>query len=104
MHDPGLRFYNDLDAAAQQKWINELVLVPRATNYDPITHAAYIYHPVTYLFCEKDEALPIFVQKMMVDKVREHGVKIDEETCASGHSPYLSMPEKVLEVVDKVAA
>ena len=103
MVDPALRFYNDLPPPEQQHWISELLKSPRITNYTAVSHIAYLYHPVTYLFCENDQALPLEVQNMMVETIRGLGVKIDVETCKAGHSPFLSMPEQVLEVVRKIS-
>ncbi|KAJ4358663.1 uncharacterized protein N0V89_003247 [Didymosphaeria variabile] len=102
MADPAARFYSDLSLQEQQKWVGLLVPNAAHTQATPITHAAYLYHPVTYLFCEKDEALPLEVQEQMVEKVRALGVKVVEERCAAGHSPYLSMPETVLDVIERM--
>jgi hypothetical protein len=99
--DPALRLYNDLPSSAQQHWISELLKTPRITKYTAISHAAYLYHPVTYLYCENDQALPYPVQKRMVEKIGRLGVEIEEETCKAGHSPYLSMPETVLDIVER---
>jgi hypothetical protein len=57
----------------------------------------------TYLFCNEDRALPVDIQRMMVQKTEEAtGCKFDTYECAASHSPFLSMPEKVLEVAEKV--
>ena len=102
MSNPEHYFYNDLPSAERQRWIAELQRSPRESNYTPISYAAYLHHPVTYLFCENDRGLPLEVQKMMVEKVKSQGVRVVEETCSAGHSPYLSMPDRVLEVVQGV--
>jgi len=60
-----------------------------------------MHHPVYYLFCEKDEALPLELQKMMV---ANSGLDIKTETCSAGHSPFLSQPKTVLHLVEKIAA
>lgn len=101
MLDSALHFHNDLPLSVRQHWISQLLKTPRITNYTLISHVAYLYHPVAYLYCEGDQALPLEVQKLMVEKVKRLRVIVDEETCAAGHSPYLSMPEKVLEIVEK---
>jgi hypothetical protein len=101
MLNPEHYIYNDLLAAEQQRWIAELRRSPRESNYTPISYAAYLNHPVKYLYCENDNGLPLSVQKMMVEKVKSQGVQVVEETCSAGHSPYLSMPERILEVVQE---
>ncbi|KAL1970746.1 hypothetical protein VTN77DRAFT_2580 [Rasamsonia byssochlamydoides] len=88
----------------QDPWVSELKPGPAIAQLTPIIQASYLYHPVTYLFCENDEALPLAVQQMMVQKAEEKGVTIRKETCTAGHSPFLSQPETVLNVAKKVVA
>ena len=99
MDNPDHRFYNDLPKPEQDKWVAELRPQLAKAQLTPISNAAYQHYPVTYLFCENDQALPVEVQRMMVES---NGPHFDTETCTSGHSPFLSMPERVLEVVQKV--
>ena len=41
---------------------------------------------------------------MMIGKIEEAGVKVGTiESCEGSHSPFLSMPEKVVEVVVRAA-
>jgi len=67
--------------------------------------------PSTYVICEIDRALPVEVQEAMVgrtqgmfnegkDEVKAFGVV---ERCASGHTPWVSMPEVVVEFIVKAA-
>ena len=102
--DPILRFYNDLSPSDQHYWSQQLQRSPCATNYTRLSYAAYFHHPITYLYCEQDQALPHKVQKMMVEGIRRQGVEVAEETCGAGHSPYLSMPERILELVASMSA
>ncbi|MCJ1394755.1 hypothetical protein MMC18_007635 [Xylographa bjoerkii] len=101
MLESARRFYNDLPKPQQNRWVAELRPHPAIAQLTPISYAAYMHPPVTYLYCEKDEALPLEVQKMMV---AGSGPRFETETCTSGHSPFLSMPETVLKVVEKIAA
>jgi pimeloyl-ACP methyl ester carboxylesterase len=105
MLDPEHRFYNDLPPDEQKHWTSELLKCPAKTQTTPITHAAYLYHPVTYLFCENDQAIPLFIQQSMVKKIEETtGIAIQKETCDAGHSPFLSQPETLLKLVDDIVA
>ena len=101
MMDPDHHFYNDLPKQQQDHWISILKPNPAITQLTPISYTAYMRHPVTYLFCENDQAVPLQVQKTMV---ASNGPHFQTETCASGHSPFLSMPETVLKIVEKIAA
>ena len=99
MPDPRRIFYNDLSDAEAAKWISELRPQVRQAQLTPTLNAAYRYLPSTYMFCENDQALPIGVQGEMV---AESGASFAKERCESGHSPYLSMPGKVVEVLQRI--
>jgi hypothetical protein len=100
MLDPKTCFYHDLPPQEQEHWTSELTKSPAIAQLTPLTNAAYLHHPVTYLICEKDKALPVFLQQAMVKSIEETtGVKIQQVVCDSGHSPFLSQPETLLELV-----
>jgi hypothetical protein len=102
--DPEIIFYNDLSVAEQAFWINKLRPHPPPSSTTPITNVAYKYIPTTYLLCEKDQAIPFEVQRMMVAGAEASGDvyegEIEQIVCGSGHSPFLSMPERVVEIVE----
>jgi len=100
MLEPERRFYNDLSKREQDHWISELRPHPSIAQLTPLTYVAYRHHPVYYLFCENDEALPLELQRMMVVGT---GLDFKTETCTAGHSPFLSQPETVLNFVRKLA-
>ena len=102
MKDPGHRFYNDLDEKARAHWVSELRPTPTVTQTTPLTYVAYMHHPVSYLFCTNDAALDVEIQKMMVARLEKNGIEVHTETCSSGHSPFPSMPEQVLELVNRM--
>jgi hypothetical protein len=77
---------------------------PKAAQFTAVSHEAFREVPITYLLCENDQALPVGVQKMMIGRIEEVGVKVGTiESCEGSHSPFLSMPEKVVEVVVRAA-
>ncbi|KUJ08693.1 alpha/beta-hydrolase [Mollisia scopiformis] len=102
MLEPARRLYNDLPTAEQEHWVSLLRPHPEIASLTPLTNVGYKYVPSTYLFCENDQALPLEVQKSMVASVEGEvfGGKMGEVSCGAGHSPFLSMPEKVVEVID----
>ncbi|KAL9615976.1 MAG: hypothetical protein Q9160_009100 [Pyrenula sp. 1 TL-2023] len=103
MLEPDKKFYQDLADDEQQHWVSELIECPAIAQLTRITQAAYQDHPSTYLFCETDQALPIQVQQMMVQKAEEAGVSFQKETCTASHSPFLSQPDAILNAVQKIA-
>jgi len=101
MDEPEHRFYNDLSKEEQDLWTSELAPGPAIAQMTAVTYAAYQHHPVTYLFCTNDQALQPEIQQMMVKGM---GVDVKTESCDSGHSPFLSQPETVLQLVKKITA
>ena len=100
MLDPEHRFFDQLPPDEQKHWASELIRCPAIAQLTPITNASYLDHPVTYLFCEGDQALPISLQQKMVQTVEDStGVSIHKETCDAGHSPFLSQPQTIIDLV-----
>jgi hypothetical protein len=97
-----LRFY--ADTADPKHWFSMLLKHSKAAQFAAVSHEAWREVPVTYLLCEKDQALPVEVQKMMIGRIKEAGGKVGTvESCEGSHSPFLSMPETVVEVVVRAA-
>lgn len=88
---PGEMFYNDLSREEAQKWSEALTHHSFRALSSKSTYAAYKDIPTTYIYCTKDNALPIFAQEKMVEDVRDLGVSLDTETLEASHSPFLSM-------------
>lgn len=103
MLDPQKMFYHDLPPAEQEKWAGEMLKSPASTQYHTITHAAYMHHPVSYIYCTLDQGLVYPIQQQMVTGLSErYGLSFSTETLEASHSPYLSMPDKVLAAVEKL--
>ena len=114
--DPASHFYNDLSKEEADKWVKALVQHPTVCQYEGIQDAALKQEiggrmawrdaaRVVYIKCMKDAGLPHFVQQMMVDRIETEGGigkgTVNIEVLESSHSPFLSMPEKVVEIVKK---
>ncbi|MCJ1362788.1 hypothetical protein MMC16_001894 [Acarospora aff. strigata] len=91
--------YNDLDEPTSDYWTSTLKHHSAPTFQCPVTYAAWRDIPSTYLFCEKDNAVPLEVQKALVEKAGG----FQTETCSAGHSPFLSQPEVVVDVIRRAA-
>ena len=57
--------------------------------------------PSTYLLCERDNAVPPFVQEMSIKTIGE-GCRV--ERCDAGHSPYLSQLDLVVRLIQDLAS
>ncbi|RSL43649.1 hypothetical protein CEP54_015007 [Fusarium duplospermum] len=102
--DPIGHLYNDL-VSKEGQWAEKLIVAHgHKAQYTPIdcTKVAWREIPLTYIVCEKDQALPGFVQDMMIAKVEAEGIPVKQYRLKSSHSPFLSMPDKVAEVVMEV--
>lgn len=105
---PGPIATSSLNPATQSPPANRLMsMLTRQLSSATSTHikAAAYRSPgmhVTYLVCERDMALPPAAQRGMIEQMRDAGVEITEEVCQGGHSPFLSVPDEVANVVDRV--
>ena len=99
MLDRHRRLYNDLSPSEQEHWTALLRPHPASTQRTSLNNEAYRHVSTPFLFCRNDQALPVFVQERYVINP---GVEVQTERCASGHSPLLSMPEKVVDVVERL--
>ena len=102
MDDPAEVFYNDVaDDEVRRGAIALLAPThPRNTFTDPVSHFGYAGMPCAYVFCEKDVCIPLYYQQMFV---AASGVDMRTVSLDSGHSPFYSMPEKLVEVVEDMA-
>lgn len=102
MSSPQKMFYHDLPRAEQEQWAGEMLKSPASTQVALITYAAYKFHPVSYLYCTIDQALPYAVQKRMVGTISErYRISFCTDILQASHSPFLSMPDKVLAAVER---
>jgi pimeloyl-ACP methyl ester carboxylesterase len=95
-------FYNDLDKKTADEWVNALEPHSYQTFYSPLTYAAWKHVPSTYLYCLQDVAIPLHIQKMMVEETAK-GVDFKTDTLNAGHSPFLSMPEEMAKSIRRAA-
>lgn len=58
--------------------------------------------PTTYIYCTLDAAIPIHIQKMMVEETAK-GVDIHTDEINAAHSPFINVPEAVAASIQKVA-
>ncbi|KAH8713207.1 hypothetical protein HC256_006373 [Beauveria bassiana] len=102
--DPLKRFYNDLEPE-EAAWAESLrVAHGTVAQNTPISveKVAWRTIPLSYIFCENDEAVPLSLQKMMVGRVESDGISVKQYSLAASHSPFLSMPDKVADIVEEV--
>lgn len=105
---PQQMFYNDMNEVDAREAVSKLVLHPSRAQFDPSsrpeTRMGWECIPVTYIYCQKDEALVVPAQEMMVQRLEERNptITVRKEFCDAGHSPFLSQPEKLVEIMVKL--
>ena len=101
-------FYNDIDQDIVDKLTGPVcsILAPQALGpfRCPLTYAAYRHVPTTYLLCKNDNTLILTAQKQLVEWANTgNPIKVETVTCEAGHSPFLSMPTLVVELIQNIA-
>lgn len=89
-------FYNDMSESQTKEAIAKLNHQAKPSFYTNLTYPAYQEVPASYLLCEKDNAIPFVAQQAMAGI---GGPGLTSYVCSSSHSPMLSMPGKVVEVI-----
>jgi len=103
--DPSESLFNNVEDKQQVQELNAMLLpssmVACASNpsYD-----AYNHHPVTYLFCRNDNTWIIRKQEKQWNDMLKGLEGVESRTIPEGgHSPYISHPEVVIELIDSAA-
>jgi pimeloyl-ACP methyl ester carboxylesterase len=97
---PTERFYHDLDPKVAEAAARDIRPFSNQCFSSKSTYAAWKHVPSTYLFCEKDRAIPLEAQRSMVEN---SGVQWRTESLNSSHSPFLSMPEETAKAIRRAA-
>lgn len=69
-----------------------------------LSYAAYRDIPTIYIFCNKDNAIPIAVQEAWVEGAKNLGAPIQTVRLDASHSPFCSMPDEIAEACLKSVA
>lgn len=99
--NPRFHFYNDLNDEVATRCVDALVHHAMPCFLSPLTYEAYRDIPSTYLICERDEAILPPFQRTMIATAGDSIVRT--YSCEAGHSPMMSAPEKVADVIDDTA-
>ncbi|GLI81850.1 hypothetical protein PoHVEF18_010242 [Penicillium ochrochloron] len=99
---PDKIFYNDCNDTQVKDAVASLKPHSYQTFYSPCTYAAWKQIPSTYLYCRRDAAIPISVQKMMVEGTAK-GYAIKTEDLDASHSPFFSKPDDLSAAIRRAA-
>ena len=97
--------YQDVKAEKAAKLVEALQTQSLGVFQTELTHAAYEYTPATYLICENDHAFSPKDAEGMIDAARKRwsGAFDNVVRCEAGHSPFVSMPGLVGDVIRRAA-
>lgn len=96
-------FYNDVPEGLVKKCVaslrpHSLRCFDSKLQWAPWKHGV----PTTYLYALQDQAIPISIQRMMVEEFAK-GYPIATETVDTGHSPFLSKLDETVDAVRRAA-
>lgn len=99
--DPQALFFHDVPDGAE--WVKTLRPHAWASKAAPATNAAYLELPASYLLCEDDQAFPLPVQQVMVERAKRKGGLIKTEKIKASHFPWLSRVDEVASYIRREA-
>lgn len=91
--DPMRAFYADVDPTVADTCVARLSTQTLSSFADPLTAAGWHDIPSTYVACTQDQAIPYPAQQAM------SGHATTVHTLESSHSPFLSHPEELAEIL-----
>lgn len=94
MKETASTIYHDLQPEEAKYWASKIIDQSYAVQTTPITLTAYKHIPSTYVIAEDDHAVPLQYQEMFAGTAGAEVKKI-----YSGHSPQLSKPEELADLV-----
>lgn len=97
-------FYSDLPSETAEQFAKSNVTHNWGAALGSIANAPWKDLPTTYLFCSQDQSIKYSMQQSMVQDAIAAGGKLITETIESGHCPFLSQPDNLLQIVEKTAA
>jgi hypothetical protein len=106
-------FYHDVSGTLAVEYGRLLGKQPAATFSTPVAHAGWRSIPSTYVYTTEDRSLPLVYQRYMAKRAQEvagHEGKVQpfegdmgEIDIPSGHTPFLSMTDKMGEILIRAA-
>jgi len=97
--NPGHHLYNDMDDSAQHHWSSLLMPQPLAPIMSRLVNDGYMHVPCGYFVGAQDNTCPWTLQESMLEGATEAGAKVRIFRADTGHSPYLSCPGKLAEMI-----
>ena len=99
--DPKELFYHDLPEEEGRHWVENLTKQSNRafTEGADVSYAGWKDVPCWYLATTEDKALPIEAQRYYVQLAKDDGGDVTLREIATSHSPMLSKPHEVVEIL-----
>jgi hypothetical protein len=96
-------YYSDMNKDERDYWKQYMSYQTPEFFTMPLTHATWKDVPCSWIYTELDEIVPVDIQrKGILEAERDSGIHIRTFSLHSGHSPFLNMPEKLVEIIQTV--
>jgi len=94
-------FYHDVPDEEATYWVSQLRPQSLRALYEgaEYTYAGWQDVPVWYIGTIEDRGLPVAAQRMGIGMAREMGGNIEHRELKTSHSPFLSQPEKTVDIM-----
>ncbi|KAJ8118892.1 hypothetical protein OPT61_g220 [Boeremia exigua] len=94
-------FYHDLPEEEADYWISQLTTQSLKSLFEggEYTYAGWRDVPVWYIGTIEDHGLPVVAQRLNVGFARGLGAVVEHRELRSSHSPFLSQPDEVVEMM-----
>ena len=92
-------FYSDVPVDKHEYWASLMVEIPIEWYTQPVTYTTWKDIPTSWIYTTLDQIVTYEVQQRMVQVGEEaFGIKIKTYILEAGHSPFLSMPDKLADL------
>ncbi|KAK6528987.1 hypothetical protein TWF694_004211 [Orbilia ellipsospora] len=94
-------FYHDLPRDEGEYWVSQLTPHSLKSLFEggEYVYAGWQDVPNWYIGTIEDQGLPVVAQRMTVAMAREMGAKVEHRELQTSHSPFLSQPDEVAEIM-----
>lgn len=96
-------FYSDMKKDERDYWKQYMSYQAVEFFTMPVTHATWKDVPCSWIYTELDQVIPVDIQKKFIlEAQQDAGIHIRTFSLQSGHSPFLNMPDKVVEIMQTI--
>jgi pimeloyl-ACP methyl ester carboxylesterase len=96
--------FSDLPEDEAKYYMDQMSIHSTISFSGRLTHPAYKHVPVTYLLTAADKMFLPEYQRATIDAAERDGIVVRTVELDSGHTPMLSMPDEVVQVLLEAAA